>query len=240
MTETKQELSVREKSVSNETERVSNISSVERYQDWLHRVYETTESEIERRYKIARAMAALDIGRERARKKSMTDGLTRLYNRGAFDKFYETATKKNEPFGLLLFDIDFFKKVNDTYGHQAGDSVLFQVGMEITNTTRQLREGSDQNDIVARYGGEEIVVLLPNVKNENNLREISEKIRRSIGNYPFRTEDRKIPVTVSVGGGIFRNGNSGEFFKTVDNALYEAKDQGRNRTVISGTKLHLI
>lgn len=215
---------------------------IEAYQDWLHTlrwmVRREQITEMEMNYRIARTMAAADLLKDRANKRARTDALTGLYNRGAFNEYYDSYVKSGKPFGLLIIDIDYFKRVNDTYGHQAGDAILIQMGMEIRSNTRQLRQGDEQDDIVARYGGEEIVVLLSNVEDERDLKKSAEKIRMSVGSHPFIVKDKEIDVTVSIGGGIFKNGgNKDAFFKSVDGALYEAKDQGRNRTVMSNAQM---
>ncbi|MCL4418549.1 GGDEF domain-containing protein [Patescibacteria group bacterium] len=223
--------------------RPTTLKRVEVYQDWLHRLDELVKAgkiaRIERNHRVARALVAAQYRRERAHEKASKDPLTGLNNRGVFEKSYEALVKRRLPFGLLIIDIDHFKRVNDTYGHQAGDAVLIQTGMEIENNIRQLRPNNQQNDIVARYGGEEIAVLLPNVSGELDLRAIAENIRDAIGCRPFSARGREIPITVSIGGGIFRGQDKGEFFQAVDKqALYGAKESGRNRTVILGANPH--
>lgn len=215
---------------------------VEFNQDWLHTLRERRNrgkiSEIEERFAIARAMASLQLRLDRESIRAITDPLTRLRNRGAFNSYYESLSRQQQPFGVLLLDIDHFKKVNDTYGHPAGDSVLFQVGMSIQNTTRQV--GQEEEDMVARYGGEEIAVLLPNIREATHLKMIAEKIRESIASQPFSVGNNEIPVTVSIGGGVFKGGNKDKFFQTVDDAVYQAKDTGRNKSVIHGTQLRVV
>ena len=112
------------------------------------------------------------------------------------------------------------------------------MGIEIRSNTRQLSQEDEQDDIVARYGGEEIVVLLSNMEDETDLEKSAEKIRMSVASHPFIVKDKAIDVTISIGGGIFKDGgNKDAFFKSVDGALYTAKDQGRNRTVISNAQM---
>lgn len=224
--------------------KLTTVERIEIYQDWLHRLDEMVESkkiaEIEKDHRIARALVAAEYRRERANEKAARDPLTGLNNRGVFEKFYEAFVKRKTPFGLLIIDIDHFKGVNDTYGHQAGDAVLIQTGMEIENNIRQLRSNDQQNDIVARYGGEEIAILLPDVADELDLKGVAETIREAIGCKPFRVKEKEIPITVSIGGGIFRGQDKRNFFEAVDKqALYGAKESGRNRTIILGAKPHL-
>lgn len=217
-------------------ERINTGKRIEGYQDWFHSLREMVKKgqikDTEMYYRIARAMADNDSLKERANTRARIDSLTGLYNRGTFDEYYNSYVKSGKPFGLLIIDVDHFKKINDTYGHQTGDAILIQMGMEIRSNTRQLRQEEEQDDIVARYGGDEIVVLLDNMEDETDLEKTAEKIRISIGSHPFNVKDREIDVTVSIGGGIFRNGDKEEFLKSVDDALYEAKGQNRNRTTV--------
>ncbi len=212
---------------------------IELNQDWLSTLRSKLRAgkitELEKDLTTARAMAALQLRLDRAEERATTDPLTRLRNRGAFNRRYEAMTAEGRPFGALLLDIDHFKNVNDGYGHPAGDSILYQVGMTIEGTTRQLRP--EDEDMVARYGGEEIVVLFPGLNNNETLFEIAEKIRLSVVSNPFSVSDKKIPVTVSIGGGIFSRNDKDSFFHNVDAALYQAKDGGRNRTVIHEREL---
>ncbi len=223
---------------------ITTVERIEIYQDWLHRLDELVETgqiaRIQKDHRIARALVAAEYRRERANEKASRDPLTGLNNRGVFEKMFDAFVRRKTPFGLLIIDIDHFKRVNDTYGHQAGDAVLIQTGMEIENNIRQLRSNEQQNDIVARYGGEEITVLLPNVADELDLRGVAETIREAIGCKPFKVKEEEIPITVSIGGGIFRGQGKSDFFEAVDKkALYSAKESGRNQTIILGAKPHL-
>lgn len=197
-------------------ERINTGKRIEGYQDWFHTLREMVKkgliTESEMYHRIAITMVAKDSLNEKSTTTAQTDPLTGLYNRRAFDEYYESYVKSGKPFGLLIIDMDDFKTVNDTHGHQIGDAMLIQMGMEIKSNTRQLEQGEEQGDIVARYGGDEIVVLLGNMEDETDLEKVAEKIRMSVGNHPFRVEDKKIDVTVSIGGGIFKNGDKDAFF----------------------------
>lgn len=221
-------------------ERINTGKRIEGYQDWFHTLREMVKkgliTESEMYHRIAITMVAKDSLNEKATTTAQTDPLTGLYNRRAFDEYYESYVKTGKQFGLLIIDIDDFKRVNDTYGHQAGDAILIQMGMEIRSNTRQLGQGEEQDDIIARYGGDEIVVLLGNMEDDTDLEKIAEKIRMSVGSHPFSVKDRQIDVAVTIGGGIFRNEDKDAFFKSVDDALYEAKGRGRNRTVMSNAE----
>lgn len=227
---------IQEIAIERRSERRRMIDAkIQGHQDWLSTLQDKTNTGIITQDQmleiIARSMVARELLAERVNEKAKKDPMTGLLNKGAFSKAYHKFVQDGKPFGLLIIDIDHFKRVNDTHGHLMGDRVLIQTALNITMNVRQLRQ-EDQNDIVARYGGEEITVLLKNVSNESDLKEIAEKIRTSIGNYQYCIGDKKIPVTVSIGAGIY-NGKKEGFFENVDQALYQAKDHGRNRTVIS-------
>ncbi len=156
-----------------------------------------------------------------------TDGLTGLINHRHFQEKADTelarAARYAEPVSVLLFDIDHFKKVNDTYGHPAGDSVLKQVA-------RILKEAVRTSDIAARYGGEEFVSLLVNTDLEG-ARVMAERIRSSIEKNKFVLDGKNIPVTVSVGYSSFPadGKEKGVLIEKADQALYYAKGHGRNQ-----------
>jgi len=128
---------------------------------------------------------------------------------------------------LLMFDIDHFKRVNDTYGHAAGDDVLRELA------SRTLR-GMRSFDLVARLGGEEFLVVMP----ETNLAiaaNIAERLRLSVANEPFtlRSNNLRVPITVSIGVAVSRESgeNAEDLLKRADDGLYAAKNAGRNRVV---------
>lgn len=163
---------------------------------------------------------------------SITDELTQTYNRRFFCKRLHEEIRRNKRYGhplcLFLFDIDYFKAVNDTYGHIAGDAVLQGIASLLQKNTRE-------TDVVARYGGEEFVVLLPETDRDNGYL-IAEKIRNIIAHHDFLLPDGvKINVTASFGVASFDMlpesflTDSESFVKLADNALYSAKKNGRNR-----------
>ncbi len=155
------------------------------------------------------------------------DRLTRLYNRRYLDeelaKELERAKRYNYILSFFLIDIDNFKQVNDIHGHQKGDQVLAAVASVIRENTRV-------NDLVARYGGEEIAVVVPEMKSDMSIR-IAEKIRGMIESGMPKCVG--LPVTVSIGVGFYSPGEKPEQLITKsDKALYEAKKRGKNRVVI--------
>lgn len=152
-----------------------------------------------------------------------TDVLTRVHNRAYFDTALDAAMKTSSMTGgdlaLLAFDIDHFKKVNDTYGHAAGDQVLRVFA-------RQIQRGLKDGDLVARYGGEEFMALLSGVTQEQALK-IAERLRAKVQSRPARPD---MPaITVSIGVTMHTASDTAEAFKArADRALYQAKANGRN------------
>lgn len=155
------------------------------------------------------------------------DGLTRIYNRRFFDERLVEELHRAQRYGhdisLLMFDLDYFKAVNDTYGHQAGDMVLKEVGALLTDTLRA-------TDFAARYGGEEFAVILPHTDEEHAWL-LAERLRQRVQKLAFKHGDKHFQVTTSIGvasltpGGFKRNT---DLVSEADRALYLAKASGRN------------
>lgn len=158
---------------------------------------------------------------------STIDPLTGLNNVRSFDEALNKTTQesnvKKSPFSLLVIDIDFFKQVNDTYGHAAGDAVLQQFGST-------LRQTVGEEDIVSRNGGEEFTILLKNSSHQDAL-EIAEEVRSAIETHPFKaTHMNTIHITASLGVSTYPEtvSSSDELYSKADQALYRAKREGRN------------
>jgi two-component system, cell cycle response regulator len=159
---------------------------------------------------------------------SVTDGLTKLHNHRYFQdelaKKFEESQRYERPLSLAMIDIDFFKKVNDTYGHAVGDEVLKAVARLYENSVRS-------TDLVARYGGEEFAVMMP----ETDLADAevsAEKIRSIIESAPIATQAGPLPITVSIGLASVprsRIHSAKELIVAADKALYRAKRAGRNQ-----------
>lgn len=167
------------------------------------------------------------------------DALTAIYNRNAFlelvnEKFrnYEKQNDKNVSFAILMLDIDYFKRVNDKYGHICGDYVLKTIASELMVNVRK-------SDCVARYGGEEFVIYLERVTEESVL-SICSKINNAIEKYKFSFREFEFQVTVSIGGVIYDENTHQEIndlFEEADEYLYQAKHAGRNRSVVGNKVL---
>ncbi len=173
---------------------------------------------------------ANDVIREQnslLQQQAVRDGLTGLYNHIHFQELFAhqfyLAKRHEHPFALLMFDIDFFKEVNDSYGHQVGDIVLKKFADLVQSEIRQ-------TDIWARYGGEEFVLALPDTSEAGALN-IAEKIREVIAGTVFTHKKITLQVTVSVGLSTFdfRMKHPADLIEQADHALYQAKSQGRNR-----------
>lgn len=155
------------------------------------------------------------------------DGLTQIFNKRYFLETLERemgrAQRYRRELSLIMFDIDHFKRINDTYGHLAGDYVLKHLALVLRGRLRR-------EDILARYGGEEFAIILPEIDNYNAL-QIGEKVRSIIERASFRFEDTDIPVTVSVGIASLAPDmqDTETFIRTSDAYLYQAKNSGRNR-----------
>jgi diguanylate cyclase (GGDEF)-like protein len=159
---------------------------------------------------------------------SNTDALTGLLNRRSFfeksSEEFERSIRYDRPLSLMMIDIDFFKMVNDRYGHMAGDVVLQKIAHEIT---LQLRT----NDIFCRWGGEEFILLIPE-SDKNNGQSLSEKIRKSIGETPVELKSGEVVnIKISIGCTSIRENDSAveALIERADRALYMSKEAGRNR-----------
>ena len=167
-------------------------------------------------------------------KEALFDVLTEIPNRLAFEKKVvdEIARWKRfkNPLSLAIWDVDFFKKVNDTYGHKAGDKVLKTVAQVLHDRIRE-------TDFLARYGGEEFIMLLPGTKEEETLRLVND-LRKKVADCNFSYQGEEVKISISCGVSCFRKDDSGwaQVFERADKALYQAKEGGRNRCVVSSCR----
>jgi diguanylate cyclase (GGDEF)-like protein len=169
-----------------------------------------------------------------AQDRASRDGLTSLYNRSyletALPQYFEVAVRTDHPLSVIFLDIDRFKSVNDTHGHQAGDAVIAAVAKVLRSATRS-------EDLVARYGGEEFVCILSNTS-ESGAMHVAERIRTTIATCKHKIGDNiEIAVTVSLGCATFSSSrsfaNAFELLQEADRFQYAAKCGGRNKVVAS-------
>jgi len=161
------------------------------------------------------------------------DALTKLYTRGHFSQRFETEIRRSKNYGhslsIILLDIDHFKSVNDTYGHQAGDIILMRLG-EI------LRKSVRSSDIVARFGGEEFVVLMTSASRQQ-AHSFGENLRKTIESTEFKIPGKEFPLKMTISGGVAtfpKDGDStADLLRVADKALYDAKQKGRNRIAVT-------
>ena len=175
---------------------------------------------------ISLAHVALRNYQHRIEEMATIDKLTGLLNRNAFTmlmkKLLADHKRDPQPMAFLLADIDFFKQINDRYGHMAGDDVLAGIA-------RRLIDGLRESDLVVRWGGEELLILLRHCDLSEALR-IAESLRQGIGEEAFATNGQAIAVTISIGVAAYQAGESTEqAVSRADAALYQAKNAGRNR-----------
>lgn len=180
---------------------------------------------------IATGKRALERANEQLAKLSMTDRLTGLLNRGTWENLVDAEFERFRRYGqatsLVMFDIDFFKKVNDNHGHMAGDEV-------IKHTADTAKSNLRQSDSIGRYGGEEFGIVLPETDAEG-ARIICERIRETIEQSVVQTSAAPVRYTVSVGIAQLTDKpkNHMKWMQQADEALYAAKKNGRNCVVVS-------
>jgi diguanylate cyclase (GGDEF)-like protein len=173
----------------------------------------------------------LKVQHDRIKELSETDHLTGLYNRQMFDKYFELkfteAIQQTENLSLVMLDVDNFKEINDSYGHQVGDKCLKAMAEYLRQTNLR------KNDFVARFGGEEVVIVLTNTDIQGAA-EISQRICDGLGNIKLGAELGSIVLTASFGVAELvynQASNTTQLLKLADDALYQAKEQGKNQVV---------
>ncbi len=179
---------------------------------------------------LERARLRNDVKKAQAKMAEMStvDELTKLHNRRYFiealEGEFERASRYEIEMALIMVDLDHFKKINDTYGHPSGDMVLSKIGGILKKHVRR-------NDIACRYGGEEFAVILSNVSREN-IYAAYDRFREMVSEHLFEYESNQFHITVSIGIAFSNNAESAnDLLSQADQALYQAKDTGRNKTV---------
>jgi len=176
-------------------------------------------------HETAKQLAVMNAQLDRM---SRTDGLTGLYNRRHMDERLaheqERYKRTGVPFSVLLVDIDLFKRVNDTYGHDVGDTLLRHIAVSLTSGIRKM-------DTVSRWGGEEFLLLLP-ATDRNKAMRLAQRIRGDVSGSPYRFGDKTLRVTITIGLSTITPDESLEaLLKRADDALYAGKEAGRDRVV---------
>lgn len=189
-------------------------------------VFPTIRHQVRKEGTLQTLTESLSARSETLEYEALTDGLTGMHNRRYFDdamnEYLEQFRRIDKPVGLMILDLDHFKKVNDTYGHDAGDEVLRQVA-------RCLHEFTRYHDVVARLGGEEFAVVAPNM-NKESLFKLADRIRQAVSNLNIRAGNVHLRVTMSIGLAIWDHRETSEdLYKRADMQLYQAKRSGRNR-----------
>ena len=190
-----------------------DITELEETKEQLRNINRAMKNKVDELYSMTSSLE------EKANK----DNLTGIANRDGFEESFSLEIKRarenNLPLSLMLFDIDHFKSVNDTYGHQAGDNILIEMASIVSSNIKS-------NDMFARWGGEEFILLMPNTTLEGAF-SLSEKLRRMIEAHHFSYTDS---ITASFGVAEFQaDDNKTSLFQKADDALYAAKKNGRNR-----------
>lgn len=175
---------------------------------------------------------AIKLRLQEETRRAMTDVLTGLPNRVAYgnraDEEYARWKRYGRPLTLVVADIDLFKRINDSYGHLAGDRVLQLIGKEVAGRIRA-------TDFLARYGGEELVILMPETPRDIAL-QVMDKTREMIGKLPFHFRNQKVQITMSFGISEFQGQDTiDSVFERADKALYKAKANGRNQVQVDGS-----
>lgn len=202
--------------------------------DYLRKPCEPTEllARVQAAARVKRLQDELRQRNEHLDRISSTDALTGLRNRRHVEEYLAKLTslarRYVEPIAVLVIDIDHFKSVNDTHGHDAGDAVLREVASRMLGSVRL-------EDMVGRWGGEEFLVVLPNTA-EQGAAELAERLRQVVADTPCRLDDGDaVQVTISVGCAANLIDDAGRLVRSADTAMYEAKQTGRDRVVVAAS-----
>ena len=196
------------------------LARVSAARDEAQRLLETRSLELYEALKVA------EEARDRLEKMAHTDPLTGLANRRmleiTYDRFAAIHLRKDLPFGLILFDLDSFKPINDNLGHEVGDQVLVELAVRLRQQTRG-------TDCVARIGGDEFVILCTHLSRVEDLVPISDRIRQCVMK-PFKTGQHHSLMSASVGVAVSHPGDSlGQMLRRADEAMYSSKRSGKNK-----------
>lgn len=190
-----------------------------------HKFYDKNHRKVLRITGFFSDITANTVKEQQLEQKAATDQLTGVYNRGAIHDLIQIALKKGIPSAFIMLDIDYFKTINDSSGHQAGDKVLQDI-------VQILREHIRHTDIIGRMGGDEFCLYLPNIPSKDYAEKLCERICDTVpSSIHYGTQEH--PVTMSVGGTITHPQDTfTSLYSRADNALYQSKRQGRNKVTI--------
>jgi two-component system cell cycle response regulator len=189
-------------------------------------IFPLIRTQVKEEGKLRAMTASLSARSETMEQAALTDSLTGMQNRRYFDdalrEYLDEFRRISKPVGLMILDLDHFKEVNDTHGHDVGDEVLRAVASCLKDMTRY-------HDVVARLGGEEFAVVAPNMDNDL-LMKLAERIRKAVAAMAIVSGNVRLKITTSVGLAVW-DGKEGadEFYRRADSLLYQAKRLGRNR-----------
>jgi len=189
-------------------------------------IYPQLRQQVREGGKLREMTASLSARSQTLEHAALTDSLTGTQNRRYFDdalrEYLDEFERIGKPVGLMILDLDHFKAVNDTHGHNVGDEVLRAVAKCLKDMTRY-------HDVVARLGGEEFAVVAPNMDNELLLK-LAERIRKAVAAIAIVSGNVRLKITTSVGLAVWDGKESADqFFRRADAQLYQAKNMGRNR-----------
>ena len=197
--------------------------------DYICKPFDEREllARVNRLLRIKRMHDEVNASKERLLNLAVQDELTGLYNyrylQSRVSEEFKRAERYHEPLACILVDIDFFKEVNDLFGHDAGNEVLREVGSRLSTAVREV-------DVVARYGGEEFLLVLPST-NFSGALSVADRVWRSIGSRPFDVGETSKRVTASLGVAVFPSRgirSKDDLLKAADRALYQSKGEGRD------------
>ena len=198
-------------------------------------VIELNDDLVQTQRYVVNANRALKRNEARITELTLTDQLTGIANRRHYDQRIkeevERSIRYQQHLCLVMCDIDFFKRVNDDYGHQVGDDALRQVSKVLRKIIHRT------TDLIARYGGEEFAIILPNT-DVSGAYLVAEKIRENIAEQKLKADGIEFSISVSIGlmGDEPSSGDSSDYWlKEADDALYKAKDEGRNKVVLASS-----
>ncbi|MGE0502950.1 MAG: GGDEF domain-containing protein [Rhizobiaceae bacterium] len=189
-------------------------------------IYPILRTQVKEEGKLRAMTESLSARSETLEHAALTDALTGMQNRRYFDdalkEYIEEFRRIGRPIGLMILDLDHFKQINDTHGHDVGDDVLRAVAKCLKDMTRY-------HDVVARLGGEEFAVVAPNMDSDM-LVKLADRIRKAVAATSVLAQSVKLRITTSVGVAVWDGRESAEdFFRRADRQLYQAKRLGRNR-----------